>query len=841
LKYLFSIFILSLSLSIQASDTGQDRYNSLFFRQELLHKSYREIYETLTDINKQESLKTWYRLLLETNNFIEYYNINNEILSYNILGKDYRLLLYYFAVTGQVTQAQQTLGLYLLSAYVLLDNISQDPQAKSWNPEVINRITLSLKDFQSSYNDIKSIQKCFAQSLNKSGVKRQFDPDYSFFLNQAIELCVDRNPFVYQINSMLKYVFIHHKYPGAPFPVSFSGYVHGNNVTLLNRLPREQIDILNLGEQLELILTAVQPKLNKSYKDLTIPDYKDLMKKPEDAIEELFTSEEGFANTIEAKNISDFSDSVLGPWAGNNLGMYAEMLQAIRNAKHSVFVDIFWMGGSIGMNLAKELISKVIKDPNFSVIILTDNENKFQYGTQLDMIYRYMRSFSEKFTEFNFYITPSQINLKRTALPEFADLLITNNIVNDLNTDKNIKSFLEKDGFHLLAKSDHTKAIIVDGKPSINDGKIIDDGIAFVGSKNWTDSSGGVNEDEVAKIEGPAVAIILNTFYYDAYEAFDLDMQIYTQGEMVKNHLQIKAPQIPKKQGIQKLLSPIDVFNRHSGADYSIPFTIKGSSTIAPTQNNIYGTEMSPIEQNIQIILNAKHQVLIDDQFLYDPKIIEALKYARLTNNIEIYIILESLITNPTDENGEYLHNQNGSLVYNKNLGIVLPNNLFIPELSEVGIKIKPYIVPDNVVLATGLDQKKFKHPLLATTFHVKSLSADGVLKADSETCQSIDGALLSEKINSTPVTVSGSANKDIMTMSGGFRESQVAIFDEESVIAHDCLFWARWNNSPHEVDGLDFDLPEQAIQFGIKDKKTFLNFLRQVLFAPYNFTKELF
>ena len=79
--------------------------------------------------------------------------------------------------------------------------------------------------------------------------------------------------------------------------------------------------------------------------------------------------------------------------------------------------------------------------------------------------------------------------------------------------------------------------------------------------------------------------------------------------------------------------------------------------------------------------------------------------------------------------------------------------------------------------------------------------------------------------------------------MSGGFREYQVAVFDKNTVASHDCLFWTRWNNPEltESTDGLDFELPEQAHQMGITDKESFLNFLKQVIFAPYRFTKDFF
>ncbi|MCJ8276254.1 MAG: hypothetical protein HRT44_13490, partial [Bdellovibrionales bacterium] len=542
----------------------------------------------------------------------------------------------------------------------------------------------------------------------------------------------------------------------------------------------------------------------------------------------------GFRNTLDTADLTDFTGSVLGPVTGKQLGIYGVMLQAIRDSKESVFIDLFWMGGSIGMNLAKELMKKVIENPDFTVMIITDNENKFQYGTQLDMIYRYMRAFSEKFPHLNFYITPAQIGLKRTALPEFADLLVTNSVVNDLSANGNIKSFLEDDGFHLLAKSDHTKAMIMDGKNP-------ETGKAFVGSKNWTDSSGGVNQDQMAEVRGPAVALILDTFYYDVLEAFKLDLDPRLGGEMVKNHIQAKVGSETKQsQAIKQLLAPIDVQNRTSGF-LELPYVVKGDAVVAPAQNNAKGTEMSPLEQNIQLILGARHQILIDDQFLYDPKVVDAIKFAKIHNGVDIYVFVESLIGYGKDENGNYIYDAEGSFPYDYNKGIQIPNNLFIPELADLDIETRAYVRPQHVIEAMSEDQRVHNesHPILGATFHVKSISVDGVLKENADTCESLQGPVLVNPQTSAPATVSGSANKDIMTMSGGFREAQVATYGEAAVGTHDCLFWTRWRDRSVPSRGTEFDLPAQAAQMGVDNPEDFLTVLKSILFTPYNFTKD--
>jgi hypothetical protein len=130
-------------------------------------------------------------------------------------------------------------------------------------------------------------------------------------------------------------------------------------------------------------------------------------------------------------------------------------------------------------------------------------------------------------------------------------------------------------------------------------------------------------------------------------------------------------------------------------------------------------------------------------------------------------------------------------------------------------------------------------HPILGATFHVKSISVDGVLEENADSCVSLKGPILVNPQTSAPATVSGSANKDIMTMSGGFREAQVATYSEAAVGTHDCLFWARWKERSVPSRGTEFDLPPQAGQMGVDNPEDFLTVLKSILFTPYNFTKD--
>lgn len=788
-------------VSIASANT---QYKQSIIRDELLQTKYKQSYLDLVDINRREGLQSWYRLFLQNpENARAYTRLKSRLNGY-MMSNDHSNLLIYYTLTGQNENAIQTLGLYYLSALTLIDNHSSDPFNIYYQTTSENAMDL-VKQY--SYTDIKQHETCFRNLLK--GGKKGFDIQKTKVVVSLINTCLRESQFIYSLNRVLQALTQNSDYRGAPHAYTFQAPVGGNKVQLWNKVPTVDYAVDMLGKQLNAIHNSMNRTLNKKYSEMSVEDFKSVMNTEEEALK-LFSRVEGFA-TREA-HLS------VGPVSLGQQGIFQRVLEQIDNAKESVFVDIFWMGGSIGVQLAKTLMKKTIENPEFKVIIISDEENNFDYGTQLNVAYNYMRAYSEKFPNRYFYITPANIDLKRTALPEFVDLLFTSSTINLAKKNDQLDSIYAADKFNLIGKSDHTKVVIVDGKNP-------DLGIAFVGSKNWTDSSGGIATDEVAEINGPAVAAILNQFYYDVLESFMMEDQKTTY---VKAQIQAKLSNVKVNSvhhGIQMLIEPIDILERWSDVSpekVSIPYVEKGNDVIATAQNNIYGTETSTLDQNIHAILQAREQIIVDDQFLYDPYVVQALKTAITQHNVKVYIMLESLTG-----------------VDNKIVMGHVPNNLFLPELVAIGAKVKWKKVPNALQKAIA-DVKAQYNQNLAPEFHLKSLTVDGVRAGEVDLCNSESPSL---KHHSTiPALITGSANKDVMTMTGGFREYQVMVYGEDAVVRHDCIFWARWNNPQEsvETDGLDFLVPPEAKQAGL-DEENFLNVLRMVFFSTYNFTKDFF
>jgi hypothetical protein len=231
---------------------------------------------------------------------------------------------------------------------------------------------------------------------------------------------------------------------------------------------------------------------------------------------------------------------------------------------------------------------------------------------------------------------------------------------------------------------------------------------------------------------------------------------------------------------------------------------------------------------------------------LYDPVFARALAKKLMENNqVKAYILLGSQ-DDPSSPEKQFVR---------------IPNIVFLEDLVATGkaqVKWKKAPDADANALRTVKQQLGVT---LSPEYHLKGISVDGVtadLKGQCGTLSNdskvaVTGAALENlKIamqDRTSVLISGSANKDVMTMLGGFREFQVMVFDKEASIKHDCLFWSRFDNPDHAesatlADGtINYDLtniPPEVIQKGISPQ-LFKEMVKKILTTFYSSTIEYF
>jgi phosphatidylserine/phosphatidylglycerophosphate/cardiolipin synthase-like enzyme len=505
--------------------------------------------------------------------------------------------------------------------------------------------------------------------------------------------------------------------------ISPSGWVGGNRITYLS--------LNDTSPKMAKLLDQRWDNIRQRYPLSGAGSYESMLKTPHHKI---FTPEQGFEPVADHPVWNDVPN-----------GLFPALVQGIRDAKESIFIDIFFLGGSMGASLAKYLVQRAEED--IKIFILRDNYNHFGHQPEMLPIYHFLLAYSHH-NPTKLAIAASYIKGHFSGLPD---------ILSDIITDE----FLEISGLqkHLSlygrAQSDHSKVFVIDGTSKHP--------VAFVGSKNLTDSSGPIMYDEFAKVEGPAAAVVLDDYYYDMayallYEMPEDYVRRLAQHGWSKQHYQSSQT---RQAMIVNILKPFDLLNRNANfsANPQSPIEIaaKGSALIRTGYNNIDSSRTSVVDQNIQAILKAEKNIYIKDQFLFDRNIVLALLKAKDKQpKLEIKIMLDPLpVVVPEG----------------------MPNLLYLDILRSAGIEVK----------WKRLNEEKTR---INQEYHMKTISVDGRF------------------------LITGSANKDQTTMYGAFREQQLDILDIEATKEHDRTLMLYWNDPKESrpFNGYEFDLPSWVI-----------------------------
>lgn len=808
---------------------------------ELLYTRFKQVTMDLSDIKRKSANKLWVASATKQNpRYIKNVYMQARKIFKN---KDIINLMAQYYYVEDLENFKSIIEFYFHSYAVFIDELSKEPLLEKNNRYRASAQSLLKKG---AYDSVAELRYCLDQNTAPSPRGKELNGLLTVLSNCATSSI---NPILGEMRNFVRELLNDKKYLGPAFAKSYTGYIEGNKVEQLTQNPYDAPFIRYLA-QLDGIIKSSPMK----YSRMTVDDFYNLFEKKEDALTKVF-SERGFPNDLTMNTASSHRvyDSALPNSSVQNI--FGNIFSSISKAKESIFIDVFFLGGSMGVYLAKKLIAKTIENPKLKIFIVTDVDNSLGYDIELNIAFNYLRGYAEKFPNSGITMLPANIYTKRTSLPDFIDLLVDDENLTKIMDEPALKIFASKMTSYPKAKSDHSKVIVVDGKNSKT-------GIAYVGSKNFTDSSGAIAYDEVTMVQGPAVKIILDSHYYDLVEAFKRDYE-ETFAEMPETpamgssktisyletlyNLTENAPQTSNVDHmIAKVLEPLDVMGR-TRTNYlkstQVTSVIQGNTVLQIGQNNVYGTIRSVLEQNLYAILNAKKQIIISDQFLFEPSIISAIRSVvrKKYSDVKVYIILTPL-NDPTDPNKPFAH---------------IPNNLFLEDLMALGkskIQIKWKKVPRDEVRALKYAQKQSSSNF-SPEYHLKSISVDGVSYEDRDMCgyknsrsrylaiTPIIEKNLSQYINPSPILISGSANKDNMTMLGGFRELQLMIYDKVSSVRHDCLFWSRWDNieeSELVTDPYDFIIPRSLEEKGIT-QKDLIKALKHILISGYNFREEVF
>ncbi|OFZ48747.1 MAG: hypothetical protein A2381_05350 [Bdellovibrionales bacterium RIFOXYB1_FULL_37_110] len=514
-----------------------------------------------------------------------------------------------------------------------------------------------LKVFRSSYDPLK-IKNCFGPVLKADWDKIIKNDQLTFSPFQQTVTCLRELPEISTKNGNkpyfalnLKHEFINH--PG--HAISDTGWIPGNLVQYFDKNDYSSTLINTLGKKHELL-----PDLYPVNEAGSIESFfsQDPLK--------VLTHDEGF--------FSMENDPV---WGQKN-GIFAEIKKSLDAATDTIFVDIFFLGGTMGVTFAKYLVTR-LEDPSsqLKVFILRDLLNHYGHDKQMLPVYNYLYAYSQKFPQ-RLIIAPAHINKHKSGLPKYVGNIISEEFVAKSGLQQHLSLYAN-------AKSDHSKVIVIDAKT--------DHPMAWVGSKNLVDASGAVCYDDMTKVTGPAASIIQDDYYFDMFYA--LKEEISDQD--LKNIAQkLNLPHSNEAELIAQILAPFDLLNRSGDGTatnkQAINRTYQGTSLVRIGLNNFDSTRTSAIDQVLQGIQFAQKSIFIKDQYLFDRNIVLALINAKNNNpDLDVRIILDPLPESPI---------------------VGFPNILYSDVLKKAGIPTKfKTIINDD---------------LIRQEFHYKTISMDG-------------------------------------------------------------------------------------------------------------------
>lgn len=415
--------------------------------------------------------------------------------------------------------------------------------------------------------------------------------------------------------------------------------------------------------------------------------------------------------------------------------IFSQIRDLITEAKESIFIDIFLFGGTMGMTLAKYLVDQTLikhqKNPKFKTLLLHDYATNYNMKEEMMPIFEYIKTRIENESSVRDSFILLQANIQRH--PPGIPLGITNLIPKTSEVFKEI----EKRNTYFESKIDHSKVLVIDASSEHPK--------AYFGSKNWSDHSGSYYFDNAILVEGPAAAMVQASYYQDVEAALTTDKQeqewffFKEQGFDNKRYLTSR----------DKLLNWFQL-RRDS-------YPSAGSDSIRFAEADVDGVVKNVRNILVDMIKKARHHIYMEQLFIYDSYIVDALIKKKISDpNIDIRIL--------ADHNGNF------------NLG-GLPNTLFISDLQKYGIKVRT-------------------RKTIGVLAHFPDGSTREYHQENHRKITSVDGKVL----------LGGSSNLNPDTLQGSFREFGAKIYAKSELEKFEDEFLASWSD------------PEQSALLNIKD-----------------------
>lgn len=415
--------------------------------------------------------------------------------------------------------------------------------------------------------------------------------------------------------------------------------------------------------------------------------------------------------------------------------IFARIRDMVKNAKESIFIDIFLFGGTMGMTLTKYLLEQTLekkkKNPKFKALLMHDYATNYNMQEEMLPIFEYIKNRIDKEPSLKEAFILLQANIQRH--PPGIPLGLTNLIPKTPEVFREA----EKRSTYFESKIDHSKVIVVDANT--------DAPKAYFGSKNWSDHSGSYYYDDAIYVEGPAAALVQASYYYDVEAALTNDPKELEWFYFKEKGLDNKSYLSRKNE----------ILNWFSIKKTSYP--VKGEDIVRIAEADVDGVVKNVRNILIDMIIGAQSHIYMEQLFLYDPYVVDALIKKKIQSpEVEIKIL--------ADHNGNF------------HLG-GFPNTIFLADLAKYGIEVRARRtlgVLANFPNGTSREYHQENHRKIT----------------------SVDGKVL----------LGGSSNINPDTLQGSFREFGAQIYATNEIAKFEERFLAAWDD------------PTQTMILNVKD-----------------------
>lgn len=550
-----------------------------------------------------------------------------------------------------------------------------------------------------------------------------------------------------------------------PYSIDSLGWVYGNDVKIVNHNNRTTDRIAWYNERLIY---------NGGQKDSRINPFGELdfeasyMQMPNaKSYQSINAKERDYVTRPE-----QYEQDEQGHIAFRTDDVYITIREMIDQAQDKIFIDIFLFGGTLGGTLTKYLFDQAAKkrlmNPNFRVLLMHDYSTHYNMWPEMLPVFCYIKSrlnktiapdSKVKFEDF-IYLLQANIHRHPPGIP-FGITEIIDKKDDGLRRQlwKRIqprfkcfdtqgrlapKISYEGQSTYFESKIDHSKVIVIDPESDYPQ--------AYFGSKNWTDHSGGYYFDDAIWIKGPAAALVMDSFHADIEAALTtdpLEKELFFFKESDPDYgkeLAFDNARYLKSSTRNTILNEFKVNRKtYPALDQNIPIRLAEATVEGKIKNH----------RNllIDLISKAEHNIYMEQLFIYDPYINDALIKRKIQRpSLDIKIL--------ADHNGNF--GMNG-----------LPNTLFLKEMKDHDILIRARSTVGVPVTFNTIDKKTGKN--LHREYH----------QENHRKATTIDGKFF----------LGGSSNLNPDTLQGSFREFGAVFYHPKAVAEYECHFMRDWNN----------------------------------------------